>query len=130
MYFHPKDPKYATLCCLSPTLQAIEQKDTPLNTQEEMNLLKELLFDSTVSRNRQFERFEQQQTKRIHRLARILRNLRKELQEAGVEYWTEPAQNGRVCLQIYRPQVGSKRSVFLTQGQLDLLTHSHWEEKG
>lgn len=99
-----------------------------MTTETEASLLEALLFDKNISRNKAFERFEEEEAKRIHRMARVIRSLRKELQKPELRYWTEPTDDGRICLHLHQPRIGAMRQVFLTPPQWEVLTHPRWAE--
>ena len=96
--------------------------------EQELQLLEQLLFDEQVSRNRQFERFEQIDNKRIQRLVRLLRFLHKEFQRPEVEHWVEPEPDGRLCVHLHHETLGSLKTVFLTPAQWSLLQHPGWSQ--
>jgi len=91
-----------------------------MNTQE-MELLKQILFDKNMTRNRQFETFQDPKIKKIRRMARILQTLHKELSQTGVKHWIEPTDENRLKLHLYHPSIKAQRTVFLTQQQWELL---------
>lgn len=95
---------------------------------EEDGLLQAILFDDTTSRNRQFERFEDDRAKRLHRLAKTMRRLHGELSDEAVQYWTEPTNDGRLCVHVHRPRVGMLRKVYLTESQWALMSHPAWND--
>ena len=95
-------------------------------TPEERDLLVQLLFAEQVSRNQQFDRFEEPQYKRLHRISKHLKALHRELQRPDGEYWVEELEFQAVCLHIHRPSVGLVRKVFLSLTEWELLQHEGW----
>lgn len=93
----------------------------PTTPPDEQELLRALLFDKDVSRNRLFALFEEADAKRLHRLAKLLRSLHKDLHAEGARHWVEPTGDGGVCLHIHRPEIGARRQVQLTTAQWELL---------
>ena len=60
---------------------------------EERELLFKLLFEEKVSRNQQFDRFEEPEFKRLHRMSKHLKSIHQELLRPDGEYWVEELEN-------------------------------------
>lgn len=95
---------------------------------EEKVLLEELLFDPTVSRNRDWERFDTPAGRRMHKVSKHLRAIRKQLLRPDGEYWVEELEPTKVCLHIHRPSVGLSRKVYLSATEWDLLKDTRWNQ--
>lgn len=96
-------------------------------TSREQGIVGDLLFSREVSRNQQFDRFSAPQTQRLHRIAKHLRALRKELARPDGDYWIEELSDTVLCLHIHRPAVGLFRRVFLSLGEWELLDDPRWD---
>ncbi len=94
----------------------------------EYELLIQLLFEENVSRNQQFERFEDPHYKRLHRISKHLKGLHRDLLHPNGEYWIEEIEKQTICLHLHRPDVGLARKVFLSFTEWELLQHPSWEE--
>ena len=95
-------------------------------SEKDVELLEELLFKKTVSRNRDFDRFESPKNKRLHRIARHLRAVHNELQHSDSHHWVESMEEEKICLHLHRPSMGLSRKIFLSKQQWTLLQHPGW----
>lgn len=96
--------------------------------EQDVVLLEELLFEKTTSRNRDFDRFSTPRNKRLHRIARHLKAIHKELQHSDSHYWVESIEDGQLCLHLHRPTMGLSRKITLCKHQWELLQHSRWDK--
>ncbi len=95
-------------------------------TLEEKELLEQLLFDPTISRNRDWERFNSPSGRRMHRISKHIRSIRKQLLRPDGEYWVEELASTGVCLHIHRPSVGLSRKVYLSLTEWQMLQDERW----
>jgi len=91
-----------------------------------LTLLEELLTDDSISRNRDFERFQDAESRHIYRMARSLRQLKKQGRSQENRVWYEHLEDGRICIRIHAPKVNALRSILLTQEQWGVLHRLGW----
>jgi hypothetical protein len=98
--------------------------------EEDLQFLEQCLFDPEMSRNRNVELFEDEHRRHLHRQARILRNLRREMINSDVEYWTEEGEGESIQLRLHRPHLKATRTVILSPAEWSLLNHPSWKQLG
>ena len=97
---------------------------------EDLQFLLRCLFEPTMSRNRHPELFVEPHRRALHRKARVLTNLKKEMLRSDVEYWTETNEQNELLLRLHQPHLRATRTVTLSSHEWELLHHSAWQELG